>query len=692
MAMAALRGEVPLLDKPTTSDSIPPAELDGAVGTPQTPPRRRVTILAWAAVAVTVLGCVGVATGLTSRILAKGVGGDGDDDDYDSSFYWPFETDDDDEGGQAGFEELNHELMRLSPEKAHARFGARQPTKATPPRQDKIDHFVVLYMENHAADQFFGCMDLPGFNSSKGHTLPKDPTDPSKGTFEITCGDAPYVCSGGPSYSTYDGKFGPNASPHTYPYSAQDDKWSANHGATEGGTAVKMYSPQQVPVKAVIAKEFGVFNKLYTAVPSASSPNHLFTQSATSCGMQANALYNDCGGKSVSFPQKTIYDSLREHNVSFGFFMNSTCGLDGKPCHGENPITTDSPSAISTPDVALEGVARYKERFFSQEHFYNWSAQGTLPAFSWVHPPIQACDHPCQDIAKGERLLKDVYEALRAGPKWKKTLLLVAYDDAGGYYDHVVPPSEGVPADESDCNVPGGRKSSCGEPFDFRRLGLRTTGMLISPWVPKGAVFQEPRKGPTNSSQFELTSVPATVKNLFNLSSFLTKRDAWAGSFDELLLDEPRGDDDCPMHLPDAPPPAKPWDPPPGDAKLPVDELRRDLHRFQAPTAFTPEDDDGDDGDDGEATGRREARRAQAVVDAAGRVAPAAPIAQHCSSRHGGVEEACRGPGVPNLKQRRNARLLAGLLSVQEPNVDAMSYDEAERWLHNAWREWMARK
>ena len=63
-------------------------------------------------------------------------------------------------------------------------------------------------------------------------------------------------------------------------------------------------------------------------------------------------------------------------------------------------------------------MCRYKERFFSQEHFYNWSAAGTLPAFSWVHPPIQACDHPCQDVAKGERLLKDVYEALRASPKW----------------------------------------------------------------------------------------------------------------------------------------------------------------------------------------------------------------------------------------------------------------------------------
>ena len=117
-----------------------------------------------------------------------------------------------------------------------------------------------------------------------------------------------------------------------------------------------------------------------------------------------------------------------------------------------------------------------------------------------------------------------------------------------------MPPSEGVPADESPCVVPGAHPG-CGEPFDFRRLGLRSSAMLISPWVARGSVFQEPR-GPTNTSQFELTSVPATVKTLFNLTSFLTKRDAWAGSFEELLLDAPRGD--APMHLPDAPPAAAP--------------------------------------------------------------------------------------------------------------------------------------
>ena len=98
---------------------------------------------------------------------------------------------------------------------------------------------------------------------------------------------------------------------------------------------------------------------------------------------------------------------------------------------------------------------------------------------------------------------------------------MIVYDDAGGNYDHVVPPFEGVPADDAPCRAP------CAD-FDFRRLGPRVTALLMSPRVAKGSVVQEPRAGPTNTSQFEHSSVPATVNSLFNLSAFLTKRDAWA--------------------------------------------------------------------------------------------------------------------------------------------------------------------
>lgn len=491
-------------------------------------------------------------------------------------------------------------------------------------RQDKIDHFVVLYMENHAASHFFGCMDLPGFDGIVGHKV---------GSVEMTCGTADYVCASAPSYDTWAGKFGEDGNPNFYPYSKQDDAYSALHGISPGATSVRMYSPDQVPIKRAIAENFGIFNKLYTAVPAASTPNHLFTQSATSCGMQANALYSDCGGPNASFPQKTIYDSMTEDGVDFAFYLNSTCGgLDEEGC-SQDP----SSSSINTPDVFMAGVRRYVDKFYPQDTFYRRAANGTLPAFSWINPPLEACDHPCYDVAKGERLLKDIYEALRASPKWNKTLLFVAYDDAGGYYDPIVPPFEGVPADESPCTLPlESRSDACGPPFDFRRLGLRSTAMLISPLVEKATVFQEPKQGPFPTSQFELTSIPATVKGLFDLSSFLTKRDEWAGNFEELLvLDEPRTD--APLHLPDPPAPQTPW-------------------LWESSSSET------------------------------------SSSSQHCSSIHGALRETVceETKDAANLKQRRQIRLLGDLLQDDGDSRNLVSsYEQASAAVARLWQKFI---
>ena len=104
------------------------------------------------------------------------------------------------------------------------------------------------------------------------------------------------------------------------------------------------------------------------------------------------------------------------------------------------------------PDVAMQGVARYKDRYFSQKLFYEQAANGSLPQFVWFNPPFQASDHPCQDVAKGasmtvhacehhaerlccsrrrmlppQRLLKDVYEHYELVPVAANAT--VAYDD-----------------------------------------------------------------------------------------------------------------------------------------------------------------------------------------------------------------------------------------------------------------------
>ena len=199
-----------------------------------------------------------------------------------------------------------------------------------------------------------------------------------------------------------------------------------------------------------------MFNKFYSAGPTASTPNHLFTQAATSCGIADNILWNQCGGYKATYPPMTIYDNLYLGNRSFGFYINTT-----KPDTWEivDGGWAEDKHGANYPDVMLDGVARHHRnadgtsKFHTYRTFFEQAAAGTLPNFVWIAPNGTTMDHPCEDVAKGERLLKDIYQAIRSSPQWNRTMFAVLYDDAGGIYDHVVPPHKDVPADESPCNV-----------------------------------------------------------------------------------------------------------------------------------------------------------------------------------------------------------------------------------------------
>lgn len=116
--------------------------------------------------------------------------------------------------------------------------------------------------------------------------------------------------------------------------------------------------------------------------------------------------------------------------------------------------------------------------------------------------------------------------------------------------------------------------------FDFTRVGLRVPTLLISPWIEKGTIISDPtdRQKPANDSVFELTSIPATMKKMFNLTSFLTKRDAWAATFDDVLTTRDTPRTDCISTLPDAPTVLSDeqaaW-----EANRPLNDLQRDYLR-----------------------------------------------------------------------------------------------------------------
>jgi phospholipase C len=143
--------------------------------------------------------------------------------------------------------------------------------------------------------------------------------------------------------------------------------------------------------------------------------------------------------------------------------------------------------------------------------------------------------HPRDDVTRGERLIKKVYETLRASQLWEESVLLVVFDEHGGFFDHVPPPATTPPGDkpgDDDLNT---------HHFNFDRLGPRVPAIVVSPWVPANLV---------DHAQYEHASVPATVEALFGLSH-LTQRDAHANDFLHLLsLHAPRKD--APLQLPSA--------------------------------------------------------------------------------------------------------------------------------------------
>jgi hypothetical protein len=185
---------------------------------------------------------------------------------------------------------------------------------------------------------------------------------------------------------------------------------------------------------------------------------------------------------------------------------------------------------------------------------------------------------------------------------------------------------------------------------------MRAAAMLISPYVPRGSVFQRPQgKGAT--SEFEHSSISSTLKTLFNLTTYLTSRDEWAGSFDELLLETPRSDASMPLHLPRAPTPAKPWGPVPP------------THRGRQTSATKL---------------RRLARR-----EHADRAARDPSVERHCSSTEGTCHASAEHPTV---KQRRDVQLLSTLTGgpqLSHSQMLHMGKTRVDMWLKRHWDIWM---
>lgn len=185
-------------------------------------------------------------------------------------------------------------------------------------------------------------------------------------------------------------------------------------------------------------------------------------------------------------------------------------------------------------------------------HFYDDLKAGNINEFVWLQPrmtttitgEIPTWQHPDASVLEGERLIKDIYEAIRASPIWESTLFIITYDEHGGFYDHVEPPATVAPDEYVAENG-----------FKFDKLGVRIPTIAISPWIDRNTVVSSalPDEKPTETSQYDSTSILATTNILLGVTAPpLSNRMGWANTFAS-LVDRKTMRDDCPTKLADLP-------------------------------------------------------------------------------------------------------------------------------------------
>jgi phospholipase C len=274
------------------------------------------------------------------------------------------------------------------------------------------------------------------------------------------------------------------------------------------------YPPEAVPVLSTLARSFAISDAWFSSVPSSTWPNRSFAHSGTSRGRVANkpgsewALHHD---------QPTIFERLFEK-----------LGKVAWRVYGEETHLASLTWLLHAP----LRHHKFQHCFRRFKHFKQDCAEGALPAYSFLeprslanpndmHPPFWLHPHVASSVLAGEDFIREVYDAVRRGQRWDRTLLVITFDEHGGLYDHVVPPCNATPPDNPP--VVGD------EGFRFDRFGLRVPTIFISPYIEESMVVRA-----SGTIPFDHTSIIKTLCERWDIEC-LTERDSAAPSFASVL-------------------------------------------------------------------------------------------------------------------------------------------------------------
>jgi phospholipase C len=454
---------------------------------------------------------------------------------------------------------------------------AARPDPSQPAGSDclpPINHIVVLMMENHSFDNYFGTL-------GHGEGLEREP--------DGTWGPANERLDGGVVrpfhlFSTVQLPDVPTQSwhaSHVQYADGRNDGFVRSVEETLPGRDPRVpmgyWTADDLPFYADLARTYTLADRWHCSLLGPTFPNRRFLMAAT-----ADGLIDDVLCSVIDYPRTgTVFDLLDRHGIPWvNYHHVRTSGTVAKRVLGSAGLRTGRAVRLGaaglfgrglktgldnmqfTANLYPLGIWRCLRRLRHIDRFFSDARDGKLPAFSIVDPDFCACseENP-EDVRVGEGFAAAVIQAVTQGKGWPNTVLFWLYDEHGGYFDHVPPPA----AAEPDGVLPRSLFQSRGplrwllrqlgdwkklSAIDsgagcYDRLGFRVPAVVVSPFAKPGHVSHQ---------VYDHTSVLKLLEHKWNLPP-LTARDAEANDPVEMLdLDRP-----ALLNPPELAAPAIPW-------------------------------------------------------------------------------------------------------------------------------------
>ncbi|WDD92596.1 alkaline phosphatase family protein [Burkholderia sp. FERM BP-3421] len=398
-----------------------------------------------------------------------------------------------------------------------------------------IQHVFVLMLENRSFDHLFALSGIPGIvaatngnaNTYNGATyafgdgapdpMPTDPGHEFTDVLEQLCGANAKFQQGQPYPSVDNSGFVSN-------YATTRTQGTPPQSGDVGAVMKGVDARTQCPALFQLATEFVLCDGWHSSLPGPTWPNRYFLHGASSAGLDHSptsaemAIWENLDG--FGYPKGSIFDALGKSY--YRLYQDHLGDLLGH-----------IPQVASIKGISFTDVD-------DLSHFEADLASGYTARYTFIEPGYGdvvsdtyengSSQHPMDTLAAGDQLVARVYGAIRNSPLWDRSLLLILYDEHGGFYDsvkpgHAVPPNDGAAA---TLNASG---------FGFDVYGVRVPAIVVSPWVAQGQVDNTP---------YDHCSVLATVERLFGLQP-LTDRDENARDVLSLITHTCR--QDCPTSI-----------------------------------------------------------------------------------------------------------------------------------------------